>query len=267
MQPPHLGHAELLTSLRTLRMDVRTTQGGQVDCWVGLSQSKSADTNPISLSQRLGWVRELIWASCPGAKPITTYRTPVELLEAAATQFSSIWFVWGEDRMSQTTGLVQYTKKIEARTGCVIHVLGTPRTTGVTGTDLRALAREGNIQAFRTKIPGCLQADVPEMMQSITGHLPESVLWKESHMSKSLKDLRLQLLREAEDDTAVDREKERAKQEKDKLDTNIHTDEQRAKLADFTKKLATDDEKWRAAKERKDKGLKPLPPAPKAMKT
>ena len=86
----------------------------------------------------------------------------------------------------------------------------------------------------------------------------------------SLKPLWAQLLSEVEAngdaDTSVDREKERAKQQKEKLDQTVHTDENRAKLADFLKAQAAEDEKWRAGQDRKSKGLKPLPPV-KSMKT
>jgi hypothetical protein len=168
-QPPHAGHAELIERLYTL------AHADGADPYVFPSSTHDAKTNPLTIDQKVRWLKMMFPAtSYPGLKIINTTRMhcttilkAVDILKAAGYEEISIFA--GTDRIPGFAKMLKDTG---------VTIIEKPRGAGaISGTKMREIALEGDFDSFFENVhKGNMTEDLAhEMMTEILlGLIPES---------------------------------------------------------------------------------------------
>jgi len=168
-QPPHAGHAGLIERLYTL------AQEDGADPYVFPSSTHDAKTNPLTIDQKVRWLKVMFpAASYPGLKIInttkkhcTTIPKAVDILKAAGYEEISIFA--GTDRIPGFAKMLKDTG---------VTIIEKPRGAGaISGTKMREIALAGDFDSFYDNVRrGNMTKDLArEMMTEILlGLIPES---------------------------------------------------------------------------------------------
>ena len=140
MNPPSIGHLEMMKDL----VKVAKQKGGEP--FLYLSHTSDAKKNPLTYDDKIKFVKKY------APKELNVVKSDVRTFMDACKEVvkngaQNIVFVCGEDRKDEYTRLLtKYKDEIGAEN---VEVYSGSRTEGISGSKLRAMAVDGDLEGFK----------------------------------------------------------------------------------------------------------------------
>jgi len=184
-QPPTIGHDLLITTVK------QTAE--ENDCPYAIYVSKTQDhkKNPLSIEQKMQYLNKLF----PGTNFVAagaTTRTPIEAAKALNGKFNDLILVAGSDRANLRDTLEAYNHK-EYDYNSIDFVSAGERDpdaddiTGVSGTNIRQMALDGDYESFKSNLPGSADdATAEQLMRDIQAGMTKPARAKKTGENRDL---------------------------------------------------------------------------------
>jgi len=184
-QPPTVGHELLITTVK------ETAEENHCPYAIYVSRTQDHKKNPLSIEQKMQYLNKLF----PGTNFVAagaTTRTPIEAAKALNGKFNDLILVAGSDRANLRDTLEAYNHK-EYEYNSINFVSAGERdpdaddVTGVSGTNVRQMALDGDYESFKSNLPGSADdATAEQLMRDIQAGMTKPARAKKTGENRDL---------------------------------------------------------------------------------
>ena len=184
-QPPTIGHELLITTVK------ETAEANHCPYVIYVSKTQDHKKNPLSIEQKMQYLNRFF----PGTNFVAagpTTRTPIEAAKALNDKFNDLILVAGSDRANLRDTLEAYNHK-EYDYNTIDFVSAGDRdpdaddVTGVSGTNLRQMALDGDYESFKSNLPDSADdATAEQLMRDIQAGMTKPARAKKTGENRDL---------------------------------------------------------------------------------